>query len=102
MHLSLVANERGPGKRERVERIRNPVDVIHKCPKCGSKNLLKLNVDVLCGHCDWDSTWAYVAAGGMDHLLAAARDHFIGPPKPLTDPENQNEIENQPLTGSEA
>lgn len=51
------------------------------CPACRSKNLIRLEVDALCADCDWDSTFAFVQAGGMDNLFAAAIDHFGSVPE---------------------
>jgi hypothetical protein len=92
MELALVQIGDDCSKNERTARPKNPVLTIESCPMCGSRSLLKLNVDVLCGACDWDSTFAYVAAGGMDHLIAAARDHFLGSPQPKLDPGEEVDI----------
>ncbi len=48
-----------------------------KCKACGSTDLIRLEVDVLCADCDWDSTEETVASGLMDELFTASREHFI-------------------------
>lgn len=53
-----------------------PSMVYQQCPTCNSKNLIRLEVDALCGECDWDSTEEFVAMGGMDNIFAAYNDHF--------------------------
>jgi hypothetical protein len=71
----------------RKKAIRKPSEVYQACPKCKSKELLRLEVDVLCADCDWMSCEEYVEMGGMDNLFAAFRDHF-----PLTQEEEAAEL----------
>lgn len=47
-----------------------------KCKACGSTDLIRLEVDVLCADCDWDSTEESVASGLMDELYTASREQF--------------------------
>ena len=56
--------------------VRKPSEVYQICPACKSKELIRLEVDVLCGECDWMSCEEYVEMGGMDNLFSAFRDHF--------------------------
>lgn len=56
--------------------LRKPSEVYKPCPACRSKRLIPLEVDVICGDCDWMSCEEYVECGGMDNLFAAFRDHF--------------------------
>ena len=55
---------------------RKPAEVFNECPACKSRDLLRLQVDVLCSDCDWMSCEEYVSMGGMDNLFAAYKDHF--------------------------
>ena len=57
-------------------KVANPVTVFSSCPCCKSKELIALDVDVLCARCDWMSTEYYVASGGMDQVFNAARAHL--------------------------
>lgn len=56
--------------------LRMPSEIYQACPACKSKSLLRLEVDVLCGECDWMSCEEFVEMGGMDNLFQAHRDHF--------------------------
>jgi hypothetical protein len=71
----------------RKKAIRKPSEVYQACPECKSKELLRLEVDVLCADCDWMSCEEYVEMGGMDNLFTAFRDHF-----PLTQEEEAAEL----------
>ena len=53
-----------------------PSDIFSVCPQCESKELLKLEVDVMCLDCSWNSAKAYVDCGGMDNLFGALADHI--------------------------
>ncbi len=57
--------------------IHKPSKVISACPHCRSKELIRLEVDVLCADCDWMSAEAHVEAGGMDNIYRAFVDHFF-------------------------
>lgn len=63
-------------KRLKKNRCRKPSDIYEHCPACNSKNIYKLDVDVVCFNCDWNSTAEYVASGGMDQLITSYFDHF--------------------------
>ena len=56
--------------------VRKPSKVYQLCPACQTTNLIRLEVDVLCGECDWMSCEEYVESGGMDNIFTAFRDHF--------------------------
>lgn len=56
--------------------VRKPSEVYQICPACKCKELIRLEVDVLCAECDWMSCEEYVEMGGMDNLFSAYRDHF--------------------------
>lgn len=56
--------------------VRKPSEVYQICPACKCKELIRLEVDVLCADCDWMSCEEYVEMGGMDNLFSAYRDHF--------------------------
>lgn len=56
--------------------VRNPAKIYQACPACKSKELIRLEVDVLCGDCDWMSCEEFVEMGGMDDLISAFHDHF--------------------------
>lgn len=56
--------------------IRKPAETYKACPACKSKALLCLEVDALCGECDWMSCEEYVEMGGMDKLFRAFKEHF--------------------------
>lgn len=58
------------------KKTKKPCAVYSKCPACGSSDLLRLAVDVLCCSCDWMSVAGFVEAGGMDNLISAYNDHF--------------------------
>ena len=60
----------------KTKMIRKPAEVYKLCPCCKSKNLIRLEVDALCGDCDWMSCEEYVEAGGMDNLFEAFIDQF--------------------------
>ncbi len=67
-------------KNKRKAKPQNPVTQYKHCPACKSKSLIHLEVDVICGDCDWLSAEAYVDSGGMDNIFAACLEHFnIGP-----------------------
>ena len=63
-------------KQKNKKALRRPSEVYQSCPMCQATNLIRLNVDVLCGECDWMSCEEHVECGGMDNLFAAFRDHF--------------------------
>ena len=47
-----------------------PVDAFTSCPSCGSSNYLReMSSDVYCYGCGWDSSSAFVEAGGVDDLI---------------------------------
>lgn len=47
-----------------------PVDAFTTCPSCGSSNYLReMSCDVYCYGCGWDSSSAFVEAGGLDDLI---------------------------------
>ena len=69
-------------KISKIEKYKKEMKELKFCPNCGSKDLIPFDVDVLCGHCDWNSFEQYVNVGGMDHLGKAYLDHFV---TPLTD-----------------
>ena len=54
----------------------NPAQAISHCPSCKCRDLIRLEIDVLCARCDWTSLEAYVEAGGMDNIVAAYNAHF--------------------------
>ena len=76
--------------------IRKPSEAYQACPACKSKNLLRLEVDVLCGECDWMSCEEFVEMGGMDNLFQAFREHF-----PMTTEEEAAELVAQSAADSE-
>lgn len=51
-----------------------PVDHFKKCPACGCDDLIDVRPDVLCTRCDWASMEWDVSRGGMDNLVAAAKE----------------------------
>lgn len=51
--------------------LKNPITVFSRCPSCGAKNLLKVDVDVICTVCAWNSMSAHVDSGGLDCLISA-------------------------------
>ena len=47
-----------------------PVDAFTACPSCRSPDYLhQMSVDVYCHGCGWDSSSAFVEAGGLDALI---------------------------------
>lgn len=70
MSLRTIDVKEKPAKRA------TPVDHFKKCPKCGNKDLIQLDPDVLCSSCDWDSLAWDVSRGAMDDLEQAAREIF--------------------------
>jgi len=47
-----------------------PVDAFTTCPSCRSSNYLReMSFDVYCHGCGWDSSSAFVEAGGLDALI---------------------------------
>ncbi len=52
------------------------IKAIKCCPSCGSKDLYRMEVDLLCLDCSWLSASLFVSMGGMDNIFSAARDHF--------------------------
>ena len=84
----------------RKGRPKKPSKTVKRCPACGTEDLIRLNVDVVCRICDWDSTYAYVQAGGMDNIKLAYLEHF-GHPKPkkrpnFNEPTTLTRTENKP------
>lgn len=67
--------------------LRKPSEVYQACPACKSKSLIRLEVDVLCGECDWMSCEEFVEMGGMDNLFVAHQEHF-----PVTKAEEAAEL----------
>ncbi len=61
--------------------IAKPSKAFSHCPACKSKSLIRLEVDVVCGDCDWTSCESYVASGGMDDLGQAFVEHFLSVPE---------------------
>ena len=57
-------------------RPKNPTTVFNCCQKCKSKNIHKMEVDVFCFDCDWNSWENYIESGGMDDLNFAYYEHF--------------------------
>ncbi len=56
--------------REKKCAINLPVDAFTTCPSCRSSNYLhELSFDVYCHGCGWDSSSAFVEAGGLDALI---------------------------------
>ncbi len=61
---------------EKTAKRTKPVDYFKKCPKCGDRDLIHLNPDILCSSCDWDSLAWDVSRGAMDDLNQAAKEIF--------------------------
>lgn len=70
MNLRTICCTEKPIKRT------TPMDHFKKCPNCGDKNLIRLDPDVLCSSCDWDSLAWDVSRGAMNNLEQAAREIF--------------------------
>ena len=66
MKLSLIATT----SERRVSK--TPAEVFTKCPHCGSKDLIRVDTDLICGACPWNSCKVAVDAGLMDHLFTKA------------------------------
>ena len=50
--------------------INMPVEAFTACPSCrNADNLRQLSFDVYCHGCGWDSSSAFVEAGGLDELI---------------------------------
>lgn len=64
-----------------VKRRTRPVDYFKKCPKCGEKELIHVEADLLCTSCDWDSLAWDVSRGAMDDLQSAAKELFTSQAK---------------------
>jgi len=47
-------------------RPKSPSDVFDHCLSCGSKDLLRIDPDLQCMRCDWNTFQAHVDAGGFD------------------------------------
>lgn len=43
-----------------------PSEVFNQCLSCGSKELLRIEPDLQCMRCDWNTFAAHVDAGGFD------------------------------------
>ncbi len=82
MELRLIATQTILKEDPRLK----PVDHFQKCPACGCKELIHVSPDVVCSHCDWDSTAWDVSRGGMDNVFTAA--HEFGIPVMETAPIN--------------
>ena len=41
---------------------RRPADVFKKCPRCGCAEMIRVEGDVLCSNCTWDSITLYADA----------------------------------------
>ena len=67
-----------------IQKTLNPAICIDSCPSCGTRDLIRLSVDVICAKCDWNSAKIYVDAGGMDNLIQAYIQTF-GFEQPLLD-----------------
>ena len=39
----------------RVTPLKDPTKIFHSCPRCLSPNVLKLDGEVLCTYCEWDT-----------------------------------------------
>lgn len=56
--------------RETNYAINLPAEAFTACPSCRSSNYLRnLALDVYCHGCGWDSSSAFVEAGGMEALI---------------------------------
>lgn len=76
--IKRLTLDKGFLKMERKSKsVRKPAEVYHECPACSSRELIRLEVDVLCGDCDWMSCEEFVEMGGMDNIFAAFNDHFL-------------------------
>jgi hypothetical protein len=50
--------------------VKLPAEAFTICPSClGADCLQKISLDVYCHRCGWDSSSAFVDAGGMDDLI---------------------------------
>lgn len=49
-----------------------------RCPACGSKDLIWVQPETLCGTCDWESTVRSVQSGKMDQIFKAYKEQFKG------------------------
>ena len=85
MEMKLCALEEPKTAKKRTR----PVDYFKKCPKCGEKELIKLDPDVLCSSCDWDSLAWDVSRGAMDNITQAAKEAFVFS-KPTPEPKKEN------------
>ena len=77
MKLSLIQGCDQPASRPK-----KPIDHFKCCPRCGDKDLINVNPDIVCSRCDWDSTAWHVAQGGMDDLRGAERESRAGAKRP--------------------
>ncbi len=60
----------------RDRKLRYPSRRYKKCKVCGSTDLTRSGVDILCMDCDWDTTAETVQVGLMDDIVQAARENF--------------------------
>lgn len=49
-----------------------------RCPACGSRELIWVQPETLCGTCDWESTFRSVQVGKMDQIFKAYKEQFKG------------------------
>ena len=64
-------------EKKEKKNVRNPAETFKSCPACDSTSLIRLEVDVLCISCPWDSSEVYVEAGGMDDLYNAYEEQLL-------------------------
>jgi hypothetical protein len=68
MQFQLLANLGRPKKRKKA------IQFFKACPHCQCEELIEVGPDAVCSQCDWDSTEWDVIRGGMNNLVAAARE----------------------------
>ena len=63
MKLDIVVSQ------NKAKAPKTPAEAFKNCPRCGCKELIQIETDVLCGRCPWDSCKAAVDGGLMDKMF---------------------------------
>ncbi len=60
------------------QRVPEPAKKWTCCPACGSKELISVGPETLCGKCDWETTLISVQKGKMDQIITACKEQYRG------------------------
>ena len=56
--------------RNKFTEVKNKIMGLKICPSCGSKNLIRVDYDSICGSCTWNSFSMSVNSGELDDFIS--------------------------------